>query len=66
MAGPTPHPEGTFLDSCGAKISEEELLVMGGNPSNKYGKKVFKYNVRDKSWVLMDDLKTAREKTMNV
>ena len=60
VAGPTPHREGTFKKACAAKISEEELLVMGGYPRDKYGKKVFKYNVQDKSWTKMDDLKTAR------
>ena len=60
--GPAPpHPEGTFLGSCVAKIDEDNLLLMGGRPGKKYGKKVFKYNVPDKTWTPMPDMKIARE-----
>ena len=60
--GPAPpHPEGTFLGSCVAKIDEDNLLLMGGRPGKKYGKKVFKYNVPDKTWTPMPDMKIAWE-----
>ena len=60
LMGPEPHPLGTFASTCVTKISEEELLTIGGKPTEEYGKKVFKYNVQKNTWSQMHDLKTAR------
>ena len=58
--GPAPHEKGTFEDSCAAKINEDEFLVMGGYPTNKFGRKVFKYNVITEEWTQMHNMKTSR------
>ena len=58
--GPTPHQSGTFHQSCAAKINKYEFLVMGGFPADKFGKKVFKYNVIDKRWTPLHDMRTSR------
>ena len=59
LMGPASHPHGTFASTCVTKVSEEELLTIGGKPIEKYGKKVFKYNVQKNAWSQMHDLKTA-------
>jgi len=74
-SGPSLHPKGLSHSSCVAKISQDELLIMGGLPFDQDGnpvqlnnfnwtdqdKRVYKYNVRDKSWTKIHDMKTARK-----
>ena len=56
-------PDPGLWDACGIKVSDEELLIIGGHPCRFQPamSRILKYNIMTKAWTILDDLNIGRE-----